>query len=232
MKAGELMSSPVVTIGPDTEITKILDILLEKRISGVLVVESGRVVGSVGEGELLHRHEIGTETAAVRRSWWRRLLGPQTESSAYVRSHGEHARDVMDRTIVSVSEETPASTVASIFNERHVRRVPVLRNGELMGVLTRADLIRALADSRRGNDEPSPLDDATIHLRLTQDLGKQSWWQPELASVIVSKGIVQYVGRYELDDDRDAARVLAENVPGVRGVEDHRTGAADGEPMI
>lgn len=232
MKASDLMTTPVVSVGPDAPMASILDILLDRRISGVFVVDAGKVVGSVGEGELLHRHELGTQDSFAPKNWWWRFVGAGSRSAAYVKTHGEHARDVMNREVVSVSEDTPIAAVASIFNARHIRRVPVLRGEKLVGVITRADLVRALA-SRKTTPPPVPeTNDEAIRVRLLAELREQPWWQSQASAVFVSKGVVKYLGRYESDDDRQAARVMAENTPGVRGVSDGRMRASDGESMI
>lgn len=232
MRARDLMTTPVVSVGPDTHVTAILEILLDRRISGVLVVDAGKVVGSVGEGELLHRNEIGTQDSIAPKNWWWRFAGAVSQSAAYVKTHGEYAKDFMNPEVVSVSEDTTIAAVASIFDARHIRRVPVLRGAQLVGIITRADLIRALA-SRKKTAPPVPeITDEAIRVRLLDELRKQSWWQPQAAAAFVAKGVVPYVGRYESDDDRQAARVVAENIPGVRGVSDGRMKASDGESMI
>ena len=232
MNASDLMTTPVVSVGPDANMAEILQILLERHISGVLVVDSGKVVGSVGEGELLHRHEIGTQDSFARKNWWWRFVGAGSVSGAYVKSHAEQARDIMNPEVVSVSEDTPIAAVASIFNARHTRRVPVLRGDQLVGIVTRADLVRALASKKSASSIVPEVRDETIRVRLLDELKRQPWWQPQLSAVFVSKGVVKYVGRYELDDDRQAARVAAENIPGVRGVADSRMSASDGESIL
>ncbi|MEO8524445.1 MAG: CBS domain-containing protein [Caldimonas sp.] len=232
MKASDLMTTPVISVGPDAHIASIISVLLDRRISGVFVVDAGTLVGSVGEGELLHRHEIGTQDSFAPKNWWWRFVGSGSPSTAYVRTHGEHARDLMNTEVVSVSEDTPIAAVASIFNARHVRRVPVLRGEELVGVITRADLVRALASRKTTHPSVPQSNDETIRVRLLADLREQPWWQPQASAVFVSNGVVKYVGRYESDADRQAARVAAENTPGVRGVSDSRMRASDGESMI
>lgn len=232
MKASDLMTAPVAWVSPETGIDEILTILLEQRISGVPVVEAGRVIGSVGKGELLHRHEIGTQEALPPTRWWRRLGVMGSPSAAYVKAHGEHAREVMNPQVVSVTEDTAIAEVASIFNQRQIRRVVVLRDEQLVGILTRADLVRALASRKRAPPPAPEANDEAIRVRLVRELEAQPWWQPQASAVFVNKGIVKYVGRYESEDERCAARVMAENIPGVRGVSDSRWSAGGGESMI
>lgn len=232
MNASDLMTTTVISVGPDAHLASIISVLLDRRISGVFVVDAGKLVGSVGEGELLHRHEIGTQDSLAPKSWWWRFVGGGSPSAAYVKTHGEHARDLMNPVVASVSEDTPIAAVASIFNARHIRRVAVLRGEKLVGVITRADLVRTLA-SRKTTPAPVPeTNDEAIRVRLVAELREQPWWQPQASAVFVSNGVVKYIGRYESDDDRQAARVVAENTPGVRGVSDGRMGASDGESMM
>src|SRR5438876_9460659 len=223
MKAKEIMTAPVITVTPDTGLQDIVALLLEHRISGVLVVDEGRVVGVVGDGDLLHRHEIGTDGWVVYRTWWQRLTQTDPAPVAYVKSHGGHAKDVMNHEVVSVPEDAPVARIAAIFEARHIRRVPVLRDGQLAGLVTRADLVRALA-ARTARRAPSPqrMDDEAIRVRLLEELGRQSWWSGNWSNVFVHHGVVSYVGAFQRKADKQAARIAAENIPGVRGVEDRR----------
>jgi CBS domain-containing protein len=222
MNAADIMTRPVLTITPDTRIHEIAALLLEKRISGVPVVAGSRVIGIVNEGELLRRHEIGTDTAAPERSWWAHLIRPERLSLDYVRTHACRAQDVMTRKVVFAAEDTPLRQIAAILAARHVRRVPVLRSHQLVGIVTRADLVRAIAQTPRDSGPPAQTDE-DIKRHLLAELEKQPWWHSDWSAVDVSGGMVSYRGLLESEDERQAARVAAENVPGVRGVEDNRT---------
>ncbi|NDZ17873.1 histidine kinase [Variovorax sp. WS11] len=222
MNAADIMTTPVVTIGPDAQIREIAALLLEKRISGVPVVDGGRVIGFVNEADLLRRHEIGTDAATPERSWWAQLIRPERLSFDYVKTHAGRARDIMTRDVVAVAEDTPLQRIATILAARHVRRVPVLRSHQLVGIVTRADLVRAIARKPRNSEAPAQTDE-DIRQRLLAELEKQPWWHPDWSAVDVLGGIVTYRGLLESEGERQAARVAAENVPGVRGVEDNRT---------
>lgn len=224
MNASDIMTTPVITAAPDTPVRKIAALLLEHRISAVPVVEDGGVVGIVSEGDLLHRHEIGTDRADRARSWWLRLLGTDLSIEDYVRSHARYARDVMTREVVSVAPDTPIAQIASLLEARGVKRVPVLRGGRLVGIVSRANLIQALAvkvrpaprgTKRAGNDK-------TIRARLIAELERQPWWRRGSSNAIVTEGVVHYWGMISAEEERTAARVAAENIPGVRSVQDHR----------
>ena len=220
MQASDIMTRAVVTVGPHATIREIAAILLERRISGLPVVEDDRVIGIVSEGDLLRRHEIGTDRKQ-RGSWWMRFFRGEPGPAEYVKSHAVHAVDVMSTLVVSVPEDEPVAKIASLFGKRRIKRVPVLRDGRLVGIVTRANLVQALAavvPPRRGRGSA---DDDAIRDRLLEELGTQAWWRGD-SNALVHAGIVHYWGVCENDAEKRAARVAAENIPGVRGVEDHR----------
>lgn len=224
MKAGDIMITPVITVTPDTALHEVIGILLARRISGVLVMEDNKVVGVVGDGDLVHRHEIGTDRCADGRTWWQRLVGVDPSPRAYVRAYGGHVRDVMSGNFVSVNVDAPLGQIASIFEARHIRRVPVLEEGELRGLVTRADLMRAIATSHdfAAHSDAQSLDDDSIRKRLLAELSSHSWWSGGWSNVFVHEGVVSFVGIVQRAADRDAARIAAENIPGVCGVNDRR----------
>lgn len=156
MTAGEIMTSPAAYVMTETPLNGIAHLLLEKRISAAPVLdESGRLVGMVSEGDLVRRRAGGKNG---RRSWWLDLFEPDTPHSKdmfnYLREHGLRAKDVMTREVVSVSEETTIAEVAELLESRGIKRVPVVRNGKLTGIVSRADLLAVLArqmpNARRG----------------------------------------------------------------------------------
>lgn len=220
MKAKDIMTSPVINAGPETSVAEIATLLLERRISAVPVIEHGRLIGMVSEADLLHRHEIGTDQAAPG-PWWLRLFKQGASPADYVRTHARQARDIMTREVVTVEEDATLGDIAALLETRGVKRVPVMRGNDVVGIVSRADLVRALAEGARVPARPSRDDDA-IHDRLLAELGRQPWWRSLYSSVSVSEGVVHFWGATENDADRDAVRVAAENVPGVRGIEDHR----------
>ncbi len=232
MKAKDVMSSPAITVLPDTPLNEAVDILLNNRISGVLVVEGARVVGVLGDGDLVHRHEIGTHGPG-NRNWWNRLMGAEPGPHTYVKTHGARVRDVMNHEVVTVHEDTPLSEIARIFEKRHIRRVPVLRGAQLVGLVTRADLVRAMAASTSAaHEHPVKTDDDAIRTRLLAELGQQAWWSDSWSSVFVQNGLVIYVGMAHSQADINAARVAAENIPGVLAVEDRRLIEEEWQPMM
>jgi CBS-domain-containing membrane protein len=217
MKASDIMASPVITVGPDTQVRHIAGLLFEHRISAVPVLENGKLVGIVSEADLLHRHEIGTDRST--RSWWLQLFSADRSIGDYVKSHATRARDIMTRNVVSVTPNTSVAQIATLLENRGVKRV--LDGERLAGIVSRSNLVQALAAKRRLINEGDSGDGA-IRARLTAELERQPWWHPTLANVIVTDGVVHYYGVVDNEEQRQPARIAAENIPGVRGVEDHR----------
>ena len=220
MKARDIMTSEVITVSPDTAVRHIAALLFMHRISAVPVVANGKLAGIVSEADLLHRHEIGTEGTRAG-SRWLQLLSGDGSVSAYVKSHATRARDVMTRDVVTVRPDTPLAEVATLLERRRVRRVPVVEGEHVVGILSRSDLVKALA--AKGKEiSTGDTRDGAIRARLIADLEKQPWWHSAPGNVTVTDGVVHYFGAVEGDEQRRAARIAAENVPGVRRVEDHR----------
>lgn len=221
MKAIDIMTSRVISVNPETSVREIALLLFERHISGVPVLEKGRLVGMVSEADLLHRQEIGTD--GRRGGWWRRVFTLDSSMEDYIKSHGVKARDVMSREVVSVAEDTPIAEIATILETRGVKRVPVLRGEKLVGIVSRSNLVRALAASVA--EAATEKTDDAIRRRLVDELSRQSWWHDTSSNVAVDGGVVRYSGLVYSDRERAAARIAAERVPGVRRVEDHRLSA-------
>jgi len=222
MKANDIMTSPVITVGLDTQVRTIAELLIKHRISGVPVVDDGRLVGFVSEGDLLRRQEIGTDRKVRAGSWWLRLLSAGSSPADYVKSHARRARDIMTREVVSVSPHTSLAEIATLLERRGIKRVTVLSGEKLVGIVSRANLVQAIAVMHPSSNRVAPPLDSAIRGRLLAELERQPWWGRVSSNVMVSEGVVHYWGMAGSEDERAAARVAAENVPGVRGVEDHR----------
>jgi CBS domain-containing protein len=219
MNARDIMTRNVITASPDTRVADIARLLAERHVSAVPVVDGDKVVGIVSEGDLVRRSEIGTDRRGG--SWWLRLFRTETPID-FVKAHGQKARDIMTSQVVSVGEDTPVSEIADIFESKHIKRVPVVSGGRLVGIVSRANLVRAIASAGEKAVASAKASDREIRDRLTRTLEAQPWWNKFAASVNVSDGIVHYWGVTGANDDRKAARVAAEEIPGVKGVEDHR----------
>jgi CBS domain-containing protein len=231
MKASDIMTSPVITVAPETPVAEIAVLLAARRISAVPVLENARLVGLVSEADLLHRHELGTDAGPHgARPRWLRLFSVERAAADYTRSHAVQARDVMTREVHTVDVETAVPQLVALMDKRGVKRVPVLRGAELVGIVSRADVVRALAAKRGASSALA--DDKAIRARLAAELARQPWWREPYSSVRVADGVVHYSGFVQSPEERDAARVAAQNVPGVRAVEDHRYFMSDIPAMV
>jgi CBS-domain-containing membrane protein len=220
MQAKDVMTTKVVTVRPDARVEHIAALLLERRISGVPVVEAdGRLVGIVTEGDLMRRPELGTER---HRGWWLRLFGDERERAAeYARAHGSRAADVMTRNVVTVTEETSLGEIARLLEERRIKRVPVLRDGKVVGIVSRANLLHALAARPVATAAERLVDDRSIRDAVVRVLEREDLATHGPLNVIVTNGVVELWGLVESEEERRAIRVAAETVPGVVALKDN-----------
>ena len=232
MNAEDIMTSKVITVTPETPVGKVAALLSEHRISAVPVVDNGQLVGIVSEADLLHRYEIGTDCALNGDPWWMRLFSADRSPAEYVKSHARQVRDIMTREVTTVAPDTALAEIASLLEKRRIRRVPVVDEGRLMGIVSRSDLVRALASMIGSGRKTGPITDAAIRSLVLAELRRQTWWWPELSNVTVQEGIVTFGGVIESENERTAARVAAETVPGVRNVVDSRLVYRDLPSMV
>lgn len=224
MKARDVMTRDVVTIDANRGVVDVARLLLDKRISAVPVVDgAGRLIGIVSEGDLLRRVETDT---VRRRSGWHALMTSNWSLAAeYVKSHARHAADIMTQTVVSVSEDTPLGDITDLFEERKIKRVPVTRDGKVVGIVSRADLLRALVAATNLERAAVGNDDA-IQAELIAELRRQRWARSTGIHIEVKDGVVRFMGTEPPSDaQRTALRIAAERIAGVRTVDDHMTPA-------
>ena len=224
MLARDVMTTNVITVGPDMSVRDLAAMLSERGISGAPVVDpSGRMVGIVSEGDLLHRAELGTEKHSERRhSWWLEHYASGLAQD-YVKSHGRAVRDIMTRNVTTVTEDTSLADIAMELETKRLKRVPVMRDGKIVGIISRSNLVRALGATLANPAAGAGEDDRTIRAALLTELAQQQWatrlWQQD---IIVSNGIVHlWFGSDEPEERRQAVRVATENISGVRGVDEH-----------
>lgn len=218
MKASDVMTTKVISIRPDATLSEMIKRMLDHRISGLPVIaEDGTLVGVVTEGDCLRRAETGTE---VKRSFWRDLLtGSETLANEYIRTHGRKVSEVMTRDPISVSPDTDLSEVIHIMEKNRIKRVPVVKDGTVVGILSRANLLQTLSGLVRNtslNDS-----DADIRKGVIAALGTLPWAANEFLNVTVKDGVVDLWGCYTAYRQDEAAVVATENVPGVKQVRNH-----------
>jgi len=224
MRIADVMTRRVASVAPDAGIRDALMLMLKNKFSGLPVIEAGgKLVGVVTEGDFLRRGETGTEKTSS--PWYDAFFGTNESAGAYVRAHGLKVRDVMTREPVTVTEDTPLREAVDLMERRRIKRLPVLRGPKVVGIVSRADLLRALANLLRSAPRESKSDDA-IRARILAELEKQTWSAGMVVEVLVRKGIVDVWGTVDEARQRDAIKVLAETIPGVKRVEDHMSWSA------
>ncbi|RKE37960.1 BON domain-containing protein [Paraburkholderia sp. BL23I1N1] len=220
MHAIDVMTPAVVVTAPEMTVQAAAKRLADNHISGMPVVDAGgQVIGMISEGDLLHRTEIDTDADAEgkRRSWWLDFFASTRElASTYVKEHARTVRDVMSDKVVSVAEDTPLADIADLLERRRIKRVPVMRDGKLVGIVSRANLIRALA-SVPADALPVASGDQQIHDAIVRELSNHRWAQPS-QNVIVKQGIVHLWAVVQSEEERRAICVAAQSVHGVKEV--------------
>jgi CBS domain-containing protein len=219
MDAQETMTKDVITVGPQTTVGEIAGLLVRHRISAVPVVaEDDRVVGIVSQTDLGHRSETGTEK---KRKWWLDVFADaDAKAREYVKSHGLKAQDVMSRVVVSVAKEASLSEVAEILDTHRIRQVPVMQGGKLVGMISRTDLVRKLAEVTVGAPAVRP-DNGTLQKAIWDEMKAQSWLKAAYVNLAVKDGVVELWGAVDSEEQRRALRVLVEGVSGVQKVENN-----------
>ena len=219
MKVSDVMTRRVVSISPETSILVAADLMLKHHISGLPVIDNhARLAGVVTEGDFLRRAEIDTERKGLK--WLDALRGRADAAAEYVHSHGLAVKDIMTRNPVTVLESTTLDEAVRLMENKNIKRLPVLRDGKLVGIISRANLMRALVSIHRKAPEPSA-EDGTIRDRLLADIAKESWSSGAIVDAVVHEGIVDLWGTLAEPSQREPLVVLAKNVPGVALVEDH-----------
>jgi len=218
MQESDVMVRDVVTVHPDTDVADAIKLLAELDISALPVVAAeGRLVGIISEADLLHRAEIGTEK---RRSW---LIESLTAASAladeFAKSHGRKVGEIMTEDVVSAAEDAPLAEIAALFERKRIKRVPIVRDGKVVGIVSRSNLIQALA-SAVGAAAPHEASDRRIREELLSHLEQQDWTDFGSRNVTVSGGVVRLWGLITTEAERKALTALAEEVPGVTQVID------------
>jgi CBS domain-containing protein len=219
MKAADVMVSTVVTVGPEASVQDVAETLLKNRISAVPVVSNGgNLVGIVSEGDLIRRTEMDTER---RRSRWLTLLIAQPLAAEFVKSHACRVADVMTRDIIVATPDTPLRHIAALLEKNGIKRVPIVSNGKLVGIVSRANLVQALASARKEIKAAAATSDRMIREELLSRLRTEPWARTSRLNVIVHDGTVELWGAVRSREEKQAIRLAAELTPGVRAVNDN-----------
>jgi CBS domain-containing protein len=223
VKAQDIMTRAVVTVGPYTPVPDIAAMMVEKHISGMPVVtESGEIIGIVSQSDLLHRVETGTERESRRKWWILNLADADALAREYAKAHGLREQDVMSRYVISVRDDAELRDVADILDTHRIKRVPVLQGGRLVGIITRGDLVRALSQVQVSKPAKK-VDDAALHKTLRDRIRAQPWVNESYISVTVNDGVVELWGFVDTVDQHSALRALVEETDGVSRLEDKIT---------
>ena len=218
MKAMDVMVRDVITVGPDDTVADAAKLIAQNDVSALPVVdEDGHLVGIISEGDLMNREEIGTE---VHHPWWIEAVTPAaTLATEFAKSHGKRVDEVMSDDVITATEEAPLSEIAALLERNRIKRVPILRDGKLVGIVSRSNLVQALAS----NGAPVASEDKSRTIRnelLSRLAEQQSWTDFGSRNVIVTDGKVHLWGLISSDAERKALIALAEGVPGVTQVVD------------
>jgi CBS domain-containing protein len=219
MKASDVMTPNVITVGVGASIGEAASILLDSHISGAPVVDDkGGLLGIVSEGDLMRRPEIGTER---RHSWWLDLISSEKSSAMeYIKSHSRKVVDVMTREVITANPDTPLGDVAALLERNRIKRVPIVDGGKIVGLVSRADILRALASATKKLGALASVDDAALRKKVIDRLADEPW-KPFMLTVTVHDGTVDLWGLVDSADQKKAARLAAELTPGVRSVTDN-----------
>jgi CBS domain-containing protein len=220
MLARDVMTSGVVPVNSNSSLAQAVELMVKLKVSGLPVVDDrGQLVGMLTEGDLLRRAELGTERKRAR--WLEFLRGPGAIAADYVKTHARRVDEVMTEGAYSVAEPTPLADVVSLMNSRRIKRVPVVRDGAPVGIISRADLVRALGVMIQGAADQPKRDDANIKASIVETLNRQKWAANSPISVQVHEGNVEIRGVLTDDRQRAAIVVAVENTPGVKAVTDN-----------
>jgi len=218
MRAHQIMTRNVITVRPGTSIVEAAKRMLDSHVSGLPVVdEGGKLTGIVSEGDFLRRSEIGTQRR--RPSWLQFFIGPDRAAREFVHQSGRKVEEVMTRDPLVVSEDATLEDLVRLMEKKNVKRLPVMRNDRLVGIVTRANLLQAVASLARDVPDPTA-DDDHIRERVTQAIANTDW-RPIGLQVTVRDGVVHLHGIVVNLNSRQAAIVAAENIAGVKQVHDH-----------
>ena len=219
MKAADVMVRDVITVKPDDKVADAIELLSTYDISALPVVDgNGKIVGILSEADLIQREEIGTQNQHQR--WLETILPASKLAKEFAKSHGQRVEEVMTTRVVAASENTSLSEIAKLLEKHRIKRIPIVKNGVLVGIVSRSNLIQALASAQAQTQDEEPESDRQIRLDLLDRLAHQQWTDFGERNVIVNQGVVHLWGLVGTAAEHKALLALAEEVPGVVSVSD------------
>jgi CBS domain-containing protein len=219
MNAADVMTNDVLTLNAETSVLDAARLMLQHRVSGLPVLDwQGRLVGVLTEGDLLRRIETGTERR--RSHWLEMLLGPGRAAQDYIHAHARKVGEAMSNTVIHVAPDATLEQIVGLMEKHHVKRLPVVAGNKMVGIVSRADLLRALV-ATADKAAATPVSDEDIRANILAELDRQRWAPRAVLEVEVKRGIVELRGTITDDRERLALRIACENIAGVKGVTDH-----------
>ena len=214
--AAVFVDAPIICINPDRSVRDIALLLSSKKISAAPVVDGGKIVGIVSEGDLIQRHELGVKPRNAGN-------GSNAEATGHAKAYGTQARDVMTRSVVTVSEDTSLAEIVDILLAKNIRRVLVTREDELVGVVSRSDIVRVLAARPEGAGEPMSDDDDIVRFKVIEALIAFGGASPWLTTVTVEGGVVELSGSVQDETAVEPSRTAIASIPEVIAINDKRS---------
>lgn len=219
MQAKDVMTRSVISVDPNATIVHAARVMLQHHISGLPVInEKHQLVGILSEGDFLRRRETGTERQRPR--WLQFLIGPGRIAEEYTHSHGATVSEVMTSQVLTVGEDASLEEVVELMERHRIKRVPVMRDHKVVGIISRANIMHGMVSLARGAPAAS-LDDTAIRDRLITEIQREQWAPAAITNVVVRDGVVDLWGLIVDERQRNALKVAAENIPGVKAVKDH-----------
>ena len=220
MNASDIMVSDVITVKSSGTVQEAAELLLLNRISAMPVVDdSGKLVGMISEGDLIRHGDAGT--AHERPAWLRLLMGREGLAAEFVKENSRAVADIMTREIISAEPDAPVADIATLLERHRIKRVPIVHNGKMVGIVSRANLIQALAAFRNKSLAPQRVDDKALRERIVARLKSEPWAKPSFVNVTVTDGAVDLWGIVDSSAEKEALRVAVQVTPGVKAVNDN-----------
>jgi len=220
MFANDIMTNTVITVGPDRPLKEIAQLLIKHRISAVPVInEDKKLMGIVSEGDLVHRIRGDHE---LPRSWWLSLIGDLNDiPKEFIRTHGKTAKDVMTQEVITATPFTSIAELSEMLETNKIKRVPIVESGKLIGIVSRANIIQGLVAQDDDSLPKVAKSDQEIRKILLEEFLQHEWASNATVNVVVKNGVVQFWGLVSSEYAKDALRIAAEKIPGVKEVKEN-----------